>query len=116
MTPLRILGLALGLSTLALSAQAEPFTFIVANNSWDRMTRIEAAAAGSRAWQTLAEGAQIDGAFATVTVPEAAAGCRYDLRLSFLGGDGKETQAERPGVDICAQDKPMEYNVYTYAP
>lgn len=109
-------SLATALSVLALPALAEPFTFIVANNSWDRMTRIELAPAGSGAWQVLAEGSQIDGAFANVTVPEPAADCRYDLRLSFTKGDGSEAVAERPDVDICAQDKPMDFNVYTFAP
>ena len=108
--------LAAAFSALALPALAEPFTFIFANNSWDRLTRIEVAPAGSGNWQTLAEGAQIDSGFANVTVPEAAADCRYDLRLSFVKGDGSETVAERPGVDLCALDKPMDYNVYTFSP
>lgn len=117
MTQPYTLGLAASLAIcLALPALAEPFTFIVANNSWDTMTRIEAATAGSGAWQVLAEGAQIDGGFANVTLAEPAADCRYDLRFSFAKGDGSEAVVERPGVDICAQDKPMDFNVYTFAP
>jgi len=112
MTRLRLAAL---LALAAGPAAAEPFTFIVANNTWDTLTRVEVAAAGSGAWATGAEAAQIDMGFANITVAEPAADCRYDLRLTLKKGDGSETVVERPDVDICAQDKPMDFNVYTFA-
>ena len=86
------------LSLAAFPAMAEPLNFDVANNSAADLTEFYASPVGEDSWQAnLLSAAPLPaGDAVSLTIAEAA-GCAYDFRMVFAGGD----VLEQAGNDLC---------------